>query len=573
MDEQPIKEMSLLDVLEMIREKNPMRPSNRLRQLGNASTVVTNARRTDPTSLNRILLGDLDWVVMKALEKDRSRRYESASGFATDIQHYLHSEPVTARPPSVLYQVRKFVKKNKVGVAAALTIFMTLVVGMAGTFWGLYRAEIKTRDAEIARDAEKAQKQQEIAHRKYAEAIADFVKNDFLALTSVTGQVQASEDETRNLTKDSTLRDLLDRAAERLDARTDLDPNIKLELERIVGVSYRNMGEPRIGIKRLEAAVQLAIDLKGEDSPEAIETKNQLGIAYLAGSKLHEALQLQQRNLEFSRVRLGEVHPVTIAILQNLAETHSNLGDFDKAIPLMHETIKLQTELDGANSIRVRDLQNSLAQIYYLASDIANATTILEQLLNSRSKPEDSSENLQVSIRIADVIAIQGQFERAEPTYQKALAFAEETYEEGHPYITSAMKNLAMIYRGMGRNNEAIDLMEKVLSINRKKLGLSHQDTIAAMGDLGTFHQDIFQSSKAFPLFVEAYDLTVSELVGITRTCQLQQLTWGEDNYFNSVLYLLFDIISKQGFGCFAIQRKVHYLCKKSIGTGPFGRP
>ncbi len=74
------------------------------------------------------------------------------------------------------------------------------------------------------------------------------------------------------------------------------------------------------------------------------------------------------------------------------------------------------------------------------------------------------------------------------------------------------MNNLAMIYRGMGRNNEAIDLMEKVLSINRKKLGLSHQDTIAAMGDLGTFHQDIFQSSKAFPLFVEAYDLTVSEL-------------------------------------------------------------
>jgi WD40 repeat protein/serine/threonine protein kinase len=145
-----------LDALrQIIREKEPLRPSTRLNTLpGEARTTAGKRRQTDVGKLVHQLQGDLDWIVMKCLEKDRTRRYETANGLATDIRRHLHNEPVTARPPSAMYKLRKFVGRNRSLVMSAAALLLVLCLGLLGTSLGLLRASREAGRAQLAeRDA------------------------------------------------------------------------------------------------------------------------------------------------------------------------------------------------------------------------------------------------------------------------------------------------------------------------------------------------------------------------------------------------------------------------------------
>jgi serine/threonine protein kinase len=166
LDDSSIKGQAALKILEFIRDKEPVKPSSKLgSSTAEQVSTITGQRKTDSVRLNRVLAGDLDWIVMKALEKDRTRRYESASGFAADVQRYLNSEPVMARPPSLNCRVRKFVRKNRVGVIAASLVSLALVGGILGTTFAMFRAwdaeslaEDRLEEADDARDRETSQR-------------------------------------------------------------------------------------------------------------------------------------------------------------------------------------------------------------------------------------------------------------------------------------------------------------------------------------------------------------------------------------------------------------------------------
>src|SRR4029077_8609055 len=127
--------------LRMIKEEEPLKPSTRLSDSGEALASISANRHTEPAKLTKLVRGELDWIVMKCLEKDRNRRYDTAKDFAADVQRYLGDEPVLACPPSALYRFRKFVRRNKRAVLAASLISLALVAGVIGTTWGLIRAE------------------------------------------------------------------------------------------------------------------------------------------------------------------------------------------------------------------------------------------------------------------------------------------------------------------------------------------------------------------------------------------------------------------------------------------------
>src|SRR5205823_937955 len=136
-----LKEAAYAEILRMIKEEEPPRPSTRLSDSGEALASISANRHTEPAKLTTLMRGELDWIVMKTLEKDRNRRYETASAFAGDVQRYLADEPVQACPPSPWYRCRKFVRRNKRAVSAALLILLALVAGVIGTSWGLFREE------------------------------------------------------------------------------------------------------------------------------------------------------------------------------------------------------------------------------------------------------------------------------------------------------------------------------------------------------------------------------------------------------------------------------------------------
>src|SRR5688572_5046501 len=152
-----LEKAGMLEMLRVIREQEPSKPSTKLSTAEGLPTLAAN-RGTEPAKLTRLVRGELDWIVMKALEKDRNRRYETANGFAMDVQRYLADEPVLACPPSASYRLKKLVRRNKGPVVAASQVLLALVVGVVGTTLGLFRAE-RARQAEAERaDAERRAK-------------------------------------------------------------------------------------------------------------------------------------------------------------------------------------------------------------------------------------------------------------------------------------------------------------------------------------------------------------------------------------------------------------------------------
>src|SRR5262249_39013239 len=141
-----LEKVGMLEMLRVIREQEPSKPSTKLSTAEGLPTLAAN-RGTEPAKLTKLVRGELDWIVMKALEKDRGRRYETANGLAMDVQRYLADEPVQACPPSAGYRLRKFVRRNKGPVLAASLIVLVLVAGIIGTTWGMFKATEAEADA------------------------------------------------------------------------------------------------------------------------------------------------------------------------------------------------------------------------------------------------------------------------------------------------------------------------------------------------------------------------------------------------------------------------------------------
>ncbi|HMP70559.1 MAG TPA: tetratricopeptide repeat protein [Pirellulaceae bacterium] len=566
LDDSSLKGQTALKVLEIIREKEPVKPSSRLGSSTDEQvSTITGQRKTDSVRLNRVLAGDLDWIVMKALEKDRTRRYESASGFAADIRRYLNGEPVVARPPSLNYRVRKFVKKNRVGVLAAGLLLLALTAGIVGTTLAMFRAlaaeslaenrldeanEARAKEAaqrKVAEDqrliaedrrteaegqraaaqqaqanAEQAQARAETAavserlarleeqrQRKFAEAINDFVKNDFLALTSVKGQTRFGETDEMGLDRNTTLFQLLDRAAEKLTQRKDLDPLIEAELSWIVGVNFRGAGAYDRAIPFLERAVALRIELLGADDERVLDAQNSLAVAYSTAGQLDKALLLLEQTLELMKAKLGPEHPHTLISMNNLADGYRSTGQLNKALPLLEQTLELMKVKLGPEHPHTLTSMNNLADGYREAGQLDKALPLLKQTLELKKAilgPEHLDTLTSMAI-LADGYRSIGQLDNALPLYEQTLELKKTILGPEHPDTVTSMANLGFGYHDAGQLDKALPLLEQTLELRKTILGPEHPDTLTSMGSLAEGYRSTGQLDKALPLLEQTLEL------------------------------------------------------------------
>jgi serine/threonine protein kinase len=201
-DAKELRRAGMAEIQRKLRNEEPPRPSSRITTSGEDSTVSATNRRADVRGLGRAIAGDLDWITMKALEKDRVRRYETAHALALDVQRHLNDEPVLAGPPSGLYRARKLFRRHRAAILAAAAVLVALVAGVVGTSWALLRAVRAERQA--ASETVEARRQTAIA-----EAVNGFLNNDLLAA--------AAPSAARGQGRDVTVRQALDVAAERID--------------------------------------------------------------------------------------------------------------------------------------------------------------------------------------------------------------------------------------------------------------------------------------------------------------------------------------------------------------------
>ncbi|HUQ72681.1 MAG TPA: protein kinase [Planctomycetaceae bacterium] len=187
-DKERLRQVTFDELLRILRQEEPPRPSARLSSQAALPTVAAN-RRTDPAKLPLAVRGELDWIVMKALDKDRSERYETASALARDVQRYLDNEAVAACPPSMSYRLRKLVSRHKAAVASTVVVALSLLLGLIGTSWQAIRATLAERDLTVQRD--RAQDNEGQANASLARAVkAEHELSDTL-WNSLLAQAQA----------------------------------------------------------------------------------------------------------------------------------------------------------------------------------------------------------------------------------------------------------------------------------------------------------------------------------------------------------------------------------------------
>jgi serine/threonine protein kinase/tetratricopeptide (TPR) repeat protein len=260
-DRKSLGKAALMEVLRIVREVEAPKPSAKLSTLDTLPSVAAN-RGTEPAKLSRLMKGELDWLVLKALEKDRTRRYDTANGLAADVQRYLSGEPVQAVPPSAAYRLKKFARRNRGPVAAVSLILLALLFGIAGTTFGLLRAEQKRREAEQARADETAAKEEAVAQRQLARQAEATMLADYRASTddAIEHLIGAQTD------LGPRARQYLENALRRWQgyaARTgddELSRDIRAEGHLRVGMLWARLGE----LNQAEKEYRIALDLFGQ---------------------------------------------------------------------------------------------------------------------------------------------------------------------------------------------------------------------------------------------------------------------------------------------------------------------
>src|SRR6266404_5454521 len=348
--------VGLDEIRRVIREEEPLRPSTRLSKMPGANlTTIAQHRRSEPPKLIRAISGDLDWIVMKAVEKNRTRRYETANGLALDVQRFLAHEAVSARPPSKLYKFQKTVQRNRLlfiglGIIATLLIVSLIVVS-----------------ASLA---------QERQSRREARQVKQFLEE---MLQGVGPNVALGRDT-------AILREILDQTASRVGKELTNQPAVEAELRSVIGTLYYRTGQHQQAEKMHRAALAIRRKRFGSKSPEVAASLNELGLTLMTGGKLSEAAQVNREALDIRRRRFGNENANVATSQNNLAHVYTQMGTLTEAEALAREALATRQRLFGNSSVEVADSLGNLVVILGDKRHWAEAEAMAREVLEMRIK-------------------------------------------------------------------------------------------------------------------------------------------------------------------------------------------
>jgi serine/threonine protein kinase/tetratricopeptide (TPR) repeat protein len=522
-----IKKAALEEMLRLIRDQEAPPPSSRLSSL-QAKPIIAAMRQTEPQKLARLLKGELDWIALKALAKDRERRYETANSFAKDIERFLNHEPVQAGPPSGWYRFRKFVQRNRPQVIAAGLVILSLLAGIAGTTWGLIRAEQRREAAEMAQAAEKRE-------REYAQGILGFVRDDFLALTSVEGQERFGGREDESLGKDATLKQLLDRAAAKLDQRKDLDPRSEAELRLLIGINFRAQGQLDQAIRNLERCVALRREHLGPNHLHTLDAEHSLGFAYMRNGQLDLAIRHYEELLARQAAVVEPGHALRIGSMGNLANAYVRAGELKRGMDMIEQALAAFTHYvgPGEESQRLR-LTTMLAGAYGKAGRYAEALALCPELLEKAPQVfgPNALKTLETRQVVAGIYRDAGRRAEAAAMLEGVCAgMANKLAPDDHELLECRLE-LAGVYTHLGRYPQAIAIYEKAVPTLEARRGGNSPDTLVAKSNLGVALADAGRLPEALALlktltepvhavFGAEHPTTLTQMSNLAKTYRL----------------------------------------------------
>jgi non-specific serine/threonine protein kinase/serine/threonine-protein kinase len=526
-DAKALRERGLDELRRAIRHTDPPRPSTRVTAAGTSKAV---ASRGTAAELARQLRGDLDWITLRALEKDRARRYGSVSDLAADLQRHLQDTPVLASPPSTLYRVGKFARRHRTGVAVAATLVALLAV---------FALTTGVQARRIARERDRAN-----LEAQTSKAVNEFLQNDLLALAGASAQARPDTKPDPDL----KVRTALDRAAAGIQRRFEAQPLVEASIRTTIGKTYEDLGlypeaEPHLmravdlrrrvlgtgdvaylgstddlaelylkegkyepAVTLLTGSLDTARGVLGDEHVQTLALMTTLGQIYMMQGKLSEAEPLYVKALESRRRHLGDEHADTLETMGALASLYWRQGKYAQAEPIRAQVVQLQRRVLGDEHPATLTSLNNLALLASYEGKYAEAEAQFLQLIETMHRVL-GVEHLETMIsegNLGIVYYRQGRYPEAEAVFTKVLEKKQRVLGEEHPETLTSMNNLGVVYRAEGKYPPAERLYAKVMDVQRRVLGDNHQNTLLTMNGLAFLYMVQGKSKQAERLYSDA---------------------------------------------------------------------
>ncbi len=487
-----LRSAAYAEIQRIIREVEPPKPSTRISQNSETIASVASRRQTEPKRLGSMVRGELDWIVMRALEKDRQRRYETANGLAMDVRRYLDGEAVLAAPPSTAYRFKKFIKRNKGPVAAGLIVAAALVVGVIGTSAGMMWAlDERDRANEAATSEARA--------RTRAEKISTFV------ITAL----QSGDALSRGGAQDTTILAAMDNALKDIDSgRFKDDPETEADLKSTIAVILENNGrmqdaEP-LAVRVLEILRQLHPG-DHEDTALALNSlakiQDALGRSSEAEPTYVQAGEMQERLFPGDHIELATT-------LNNLAYVRHRQGQLNDAEPLYVRALEMRRRLKQRDEVYAVMLSN-LAVIRQHMGQVADEEQLLTESLEvlRRLFTGDHPSIGLVLNNLGMTKRRRGLHEESERLLVQSLEMNQRLYKGDHPQISMTLLNVGAARRIMGRLDAAEPLLVEALAMDQRLYPGDHPDVAMDLSQLAVLWSDQGRASEAEPLHLQSLEM------------------------------------------------------------------
>jgi non-specific serine/threonine protein kinase/serine/threonine-protein kinase len=469
------------EVLRQLREDDPPRPSTRVNE-GTENRTAEN-RMTAPDRLVKQLRGDLDWITFKALEKDRSRRYESCSALAQDIRRYLEDRPVLATPPSFRYRAGKFIRRNRTMVAAASAVVLILAA---------LAVSMTIQAIRIAKERDRANRE-----AAAAKSVSDFM----------TGLFKVSDPgESRGNT--ITARQILDKGVQQIDSGLAGQPEVQARLMDTMGQVYWSLGLYREAEPIIDKAVATRRKVLGPEDPDTLQS------IFLSAKNLNDEGQLAEAEkrlrsiLDAQRRVLGPNHPDTVKTMVGIAAITYKEGRFKEAEKLQRELLELERHMpvrdEGLEAHTMNNLATNLnSEGRYAESEQLFAQTVeLERRLFGPEHPI-TLESMSVMVR---TLISEAKYPEAEKLARQTLEIQRRVLGPDHRDTQWTNFNLAVALREDGHPEKAEPLFRETLAVWEKKFGPEDSDTLRAVQDLAVTLDELHRYREAAALYQRAFE-------------------------------------------------------------------
>jgi tetratricopeptide (TPR) repeat protein len=461
-DRQVFQTQAIEEIHRTIREVDPPRPSTRLTQQRGAASQAAASRSAEPSTLAGTLKGDLDWITMKALEKDRTRRYGSVSELAADIRRHMKSEPVLARPATAAYRAGRFVRRHRFGVAAAAAILLLL---LSSTIVMAVQAR------RIARERDRANHEAETAKQ-----IASFLVGLF--------DVARPSEATAN---SITARQILDKGADRIRRDMQARSASRGTLLATMGDVYNSVGLYENAQALLEESIEDRSAVFGGRSAEAADGLFRLAGVLWRRGKLADAERDARSALDIRRELLGTEHPDVASSLAQVGWLVAAKGDYKGGEGMLREALRMQRRLSSPPDIRMATTLKGLAAVLFEKGDFEEAEQISREAMKLYSTLLGSGhpDALAQADNVASTMMMRGRYAEAEAVYRANLTDTARTLGEEHPQLSVVWLNIGAAQYFQKKYADAEVSYRQSLAIARKAFAGDHKDIADAIMNLG----------------------------------------------------------------------------------------